>query len=173
MRCLYFKASVKIAMTHSVHSAQPQGDSHKPKYHFTAPEGICHPSVASGWPRTTRFSTPFSTIEGGMPNNSGTAQGKSGVLTWNHMTGHFIKGRMVGLTSNGWSLGSPAGVRLAVNGRPRSAQSSIHACGSGISTRCPDWIDCTAQIPGKVICAARIGPIGAVVPSRMACSGLA
>ena len=50
-----------------------------------------------------------------MPNNSGTAQGKSGVLTWNHMTGHFIKGRMVGLTSNGWSWGSPAGVRLAVN----------------------------------------------------------
>ena len=110
----------------------------------------------------------FFDIEGGMPNNSGTAQGKSGVLTWNHMTGHFIKGRMVGLTSNGWSWGSPAGVRLAVNGRPRSAQSPIHACGSGISTRCPDWIDCTAQIPGKVICAARIGPIGAVVPSRMA-----
>ena len=124
-----------------------------------------------------------------MPNNSGTAQGKSGVLTWNHMTGHFIKGRMVGLTSNGWSWGSPAGVRLAVNvviyaltqegsltqrlmqavnWRPRSAQSSIHACGSGISTRCPDWIDCTAQLPGKVICAARIGPIGAEVPSRMA-----
>jgi len=57
----------------------------------------------------------FFDIEGGMPNNSGTAQGKSGVLTWNHMTGHFIKGRMVGLTSNGWSWGSPAGVRLAVN----------------------------------------------------------
>ena len=57
----------------------------------------------------------FFDIEGGMPNNSGTAQGKSRVLTWNHMTGHFIKGRMVGLTSNGWSWGSPAGVRLAVN----------------------------------------------------------
>ena len=50
-----------------------------------------------------------------MPNNSGTSQGKSGVRPWNYMTGHFIKGRMVGLTANGWSWGSPAGLRLAVN----------------------------------------------------------
>ena len=31
------------------------------------------------------------------------------------MTGHFIKGRMVGLTTNTWSWDSPAGLRLAVN----------------------------------------------------------
>ena len=57
----------------------------------------------------------FFDVQGGMPNNSGTSQGKSGVRPWNYMTGHFIKGRMVGLTANGWSWGSPAGLRLAVN----------------------------------------------------------
>jgi len=35
-------------MTNSVHSAQPQGDPHKPKYHFTAPEGICYPFDPQG-----------------------------------------------------------------------------------------------------------------------------
>ena len=57
----------------------------------------------------------FFDLQGGMPNNSHTSEGKSGLLPWNYMTGHFIKGRLVGLTTNAWSWDSPAGLRLAVN----------------------------------------------------------
>ena len=57
----------------------------------------------------------FFDLRGGMPNNSHTAEGKSGLLLWNYAIGHFIKGRMVGLATNTWQWNSPGGLRLAVN----------------------------------------------------------
>ena len=57
----------------------------------------------------------FFDLRGGMPNNSHTAEGKSGLLPWNYAIGHFIKGRMVGLATNTWQWNSPGGLRLAVN----------------------------------------------------------
>ena len=49
----------------------------------------------------------FFDLHGGMPlgyNDSSLSQGKSGVRPWNYLLGHFVKGRMVGITpgDGGW-----------------------------------------------------------------------
>ena len=51
--------------------------------------------------------TAFFDLSGGMPfgyNDSSLAQGKLGVRPWNYLNGHFIKGRMAGITpgDGGW-----------------------------------------------------------------------
>ena len=51
--------------------------------------------------------TAFFDLSGGMPfgyNDSSLAQGKSGVRPWNYLNGHYIKGRLTGITpgDGGW-----------------------------------------------------------------------
>ena len=51
--------------------------------------------------------TAFFDLSGGMPfgyNGSSLAQGKLGVRPWNYLNGHFVKGRMAGITpgDGGW-----------------------------------------------------------------------
>ena len=51
--------------------------------------------------------TAFFDIRGGMPFGfppSGSGQGKAGIIPWNYLNGHFVKGRMVGVTpgNGGW-----------------------------------------------------------------------
>ena len=68
----------------------------------------------------------FFDLKGGMPAcySSGTAQGKTGRLPWNYLTGHFVRGRMAGITpgDGGWgwmndlaSGNSTRQLQLAVN----------------------------------------------------------
>jgi hypothetical protein len=48
----------------------------------------------------------FFELDGGMPfgYSPSLSQGKSGVVPWNYLTGHFVKGRLAGITpgSGGW-----------------------------------------------------------------------
>ena len=70
--------------------------------------------------------TAFFDLRGGMPFGYGPSmgQGKSGIRPWNYLTGHFIKGRMAGITPGdggwGWANEDRGGsstrpLQLAVN----------------------------------------------------------
>ena len=70
--------------------------------------------------------TAFFDLKGGMPfgYSPSLSQGKSGVRPWNYLTGHFVKGRMAGITPGdggwGWQNDDRGGnstrqLQLAVN----------------------------------------------------------
>lgn len=70
--------------------------------------------------------TAFFELKGGMPfgYSPSLSQGKSGVRPWNYLTGHFVKGRMAGITPGdggwGWQNDTKGGnstrqLQLAVN----------------------------------------------------------
>jgi hypothetical protein len=70
--------------------------------------------------------TAFFDLKGGMPfgYSPSLSQGKAGVRPWNYLTGHFVKGRMAGITPGnggwGWQNDTRGGnstrqLQLAVN----------------------------------------------------------